>query len=73
MHKCPVPGCERNVSTQYLMCRIHWFQVPPDLKRRVYATCEVFHGAPTNAKFEKSYKEACLDAIEHCAKKELGK
>ncbi len=38
LHTCPAPGCQRQVSPSYLMCRAHWSLVPTDLARQVYRT-----------------------------------
>jgi hypothetical protein len=33
---CPVPGCTR--QRQGEMCKRHWFQVPPNMRRNVWST-----------------------------------
>jgi len=38
-HPCPIIGCRcHNVSSQFLMCRSHWFSVPKKLKDLIYET-----------------------------------
>lgn len=37
-HECHVPGCHVAVPRRMLMCRAHWFRVPPALRDRVWAT-----------------------------------
>lgn len=34
-HPCKAPGCSAEVDYQYLMCRVHWAQVPPAVQRAV--------------------------------------
>jgi len=36
-HKCPIDPCPRSVPTEMLMCKEHWFKVPQDLRRQVWA------------------------------------
>lgn len=38
MHTCHATGCPRPVQPEMLMCRRHWFMVPPRLRSRVWAT-----------------------------------
>jgi hypothetical protein len=37
-HECAVPGCDIEIGLHKLMCGGHWFQVPPELRRRVTST-----------------------------------
>jgi cobalamin biosynthesis Mg chelatase CobN len=37
-HECAVPDCDILVGQHLLMCGGHWFQVPPELRRRVTST-----------------------------------
>jgi len=32
---CQIPGCTAKRKAGHLMCAVHWFQVPPDLRDRV--------------------------------------
>lgn len=36
-HPCSVPGCGRLVSTEMLMCAIHWRRVPPRQRSAVWS------------------------------------
>lgn len=36
MHACPVRVCDAPVPNDRLMCRSHWFMVPPDLQTAVW-------------------------------------
>jgi hypothetical protein len=35
-HECPAAGCTREVRQEMLMCRIHWYMVPPPLRAAVW-------------------------------------
>lgn len=37
-HTCPGKGCERQVSADMLACRRHWFQLPKELRQRIWDT-----------------------------------
>ena len=37
-HYCHVPGCEREVKREKLMCPHHWAMVPNDIQDAVYAS-----------------------------------
>lgn len=37
VHRCSVPGCQRTVPLDKLMCWSHWHCVPGFLRRKVYA------------------------------------
>ena len=37
-HQCHARGCEIEVDPALLMCRRHWFMVPPPLRREVWRT-----------------------------------
>lgn len=67
-HTCHAVACERSVPPQMLMCRQHWFMVPPKLRSRVWATyqdgqCDTFD--PTSA-----YCQAAKAAVIAVAEKE---
>lgn len=32
MHKCPAPGCEKQVPQYQLACRDDWYRLPFDLR-----------------------------------------
>jgi hypothetical protein len=45
-HKCPIDNCAEYLPSHILMCRRHWYQVPPHLRQGVYQTwC---NGKPAN-------------------------
>ena len=35
-HRCPGPGCTREVPGDMLMCGPHWYAVPKPLQRAVW-------------------------------------
>lgn len=35
---CPIENCGRGIPRTLLMCRDHWFEVPPPLRREVNAS-----------------------------------
>lgn len=35
LHSCAARGCCEQISTASLMCKRHWFMVPPAIRRRV--------------------------------------
>lgn len=61
-HKCPVPGCQRQVPAERLMCPPHWAQVPAPLQRTIYRLWN--HGKP-----QAGHAEACASAVEQVASK----
>lgn len=36
-HHCHWPGCRRGVPPKMWGCRAHWFTLPADLRRRIWA------------------------------------
>lgn len=58
MHHCPVPECERNVGSAYLMCRSDWWRVSKPTQSLVYDTFAGGAGLLTD-----EYKEARDQAI----------
>lgn len=37
MHRCPAPDCTVNVSAERLACPRHWYSIPLELRREVWA------------------------------------
>ena len=35
---CPIPLCERPIDPSRLMCRVHWYMVPKEIRDEVWAT-----------------------------------
>ncbi len=36
-HECPGPGCTRRVPRSQLACSRHWFQIPPEIRSRLWS------------------------------------
>jgi hypothetical protein len=36
MHVCPGKGCETDVPSDQLACKAHWFQLPQELRGRIW-------------------------------------
>lgn len=56
-HKCPIEGCTTNVRAVYVMCPIHWFEVPQELRARIWNLYK-------NARGSKEHLAAIREAIE---------
>jgi len=37
-HRCHAQGCAASVPPEMLMCKRHWFMVPPNIRRAVWST-----------------------------------
>jgi hypothetical protein len=61
-HDCPGPGHVKAVSVadDLLACPPHWYQVPADVRRRVWAAWRNGNGAGSRA-----HAEAIAKAVEH--------
>jgi len=62
-------GCERYVPPQMLMCRQHWFSVPPKLRSRVWATyqdgqCDTLDPTSAYGQAAKAAKAAVIAVAE---------
>jgi hypothetical protein len=53
-HKCPSPSCDAQVSQAQFACRKHWYELPKDLRERIWA-------AYRNSQWDK-HREALLEA-----------
>jgi hypothetical protein len=56
-HECPHPTCTRRVSRDRLACPPHWFQLPKDIRDRVWATYRSGDGH--------GHREAIADALDY--------
>ena len=56
--RCPVTGCGRQISLSRLMCRGHWYEIPKQLRDRVWATWRSGEGV-----LSAEHCEAVLSAI----------
>jgi hypothetical protein len=64
-HACAAANCPRRCKRRYLMCFIHWCQVPRPLQATIYRTCEAGMGA--------DYDAAVKEAVDHIARREAAK
>lgn len=48
-HECPATACTREIRIDMLMCRSHWYMVPPPLRNAVWAAWQEGAGAGTAA------------------------
>lgn len=55
--KCRVDGCEGNHADDQLVCRKHWFQVPKEVRRRIW---DLYRGGEKTAD---EHRDACLAAL----------
>lgn len=39
---CPITSCVTKLHPGHLMCRYHWFQVPPQMRSRVWRTWRAY-------------------------------
>jgi len=69
-HPCHAIGCTIEVPPRMLMCRVHWYKVPRELQRRVWATYvegQEIRKDPTEEYMEAS--QAAIDAVNHIEKR----
>lgn len=67
-HTCHAIGCETPCARRMLMCRKHWYMVPPALRVDVWA--EYVPGQEETMTPTKKYLKAANAAIQAVAKKE---
>ena len=48
MHNCAATPCPVQVPAHILMCRAHWYQVPPPLRAEVNKTWREYNKAATS-------------------------
>ena len=62
-HTCKARGCTRQVPKRYLMCRQHWYEVPPDVQAEVYAAwAEVQTSGTITERYARAAR-AAIDAV----------
>lgn len=68
VHRCHARGCNTPVPPKLLMCRRHWFMVPPALRDRVWATYRP--GQEEDKRPSVAWMEAADAAIRSVAERE---
>ena len=58
-HHCHWPGCEKQVPPAIWGCRQHWFKLPLDLRRKIWAAFEP--GQEVNMTPSDAYMEAARE------------
>jgi len=62
-HTCAAVGCRVIVPTSWLMCRIHWYSLPKEMRDRVWATYQdgqESEGGPTPTDEYFAIVKACI-------------
>lgn len=57
LRECPIEGCTEKHTRTKLMCRLHWYEVPKELRDRVWSTYR------NEGVFSEEYQEARDAAI----------
>jgi len=58
IHRCPIPRCGSQIDVSRLMCRLHWYLVPKELRDQVWATWRSGQGA-----FSSEHTDAVHEAV----------
>jgi hypothetical protein len=45
-HQFPIEGCNTDVRAVYVTCPIHWFEVPAELRARIWNLYRTAKGSP---------------------------
>lgn len=61
-HQCAAASCGKQVDLELLMCRRHWFMVPPDLRAKVWQGYR--------RGMDEAYDQAVTAAVEAVARRE---
>lgn len=64
-HTCHAAGCGKHVTPQMLMCKRHWFTVPPDIRKKVLQAYR--EGQCDDWTIMHAYAEAARDAVKAVA------
>jgi hypothetical protein len=67
-HRCHATGCLRRVPPESWGCREHWFMVPRDIRRRIWATYRP--GQCDDMRPTREYLLAARDAVVAVARRE---
>ena len=58
INRCPIPRCGSQIDLSRLMCRLHWYLVPKELRDQVWATWRSGQGA-----FSREHRDAVHKAV----------
>lgn len=67
-HKCHCIGCTTIVLPEMFMCKMHWFKLPPDMRRAIWR--EYRPGQCDDMNPAKSYCEVAKACVFYIAHKE---
>lgn len=59
---CPI--CEKSISRTMLMCKPHWFQVPRELRDRVWSTYRAYRSDDGSLLDYVEARDAAIHAVE---------
>lgn len=60
---CPITSCVTKLHPGLLMCRYHWFQVPPQLRNNVLRTWRALEADMANVDKHAAYQDARDEAM----------
>lgn len=67
-HHCHATDCERQVPPEMFMCKKHWFRLPREFRRKIWATYRV--GQCDDKQPSREYCEAAKLCVNFLAEKE---
>lgn len=59
-HECPSPGCVVRLPPNRLACRRHWYQLPQDIRDRIWAN---YFPGQTLATATSLYRDTLREAV----------
>ena len=62
-HKCAVQECDKEISSELLMCRKHWFLVPLAIRRRVLRAWSDFQIGNLKLEALRAVQQEAADAV----------
>jgi hypothetical protein len=67
-HHCHATNCKHAVPPQMFMCKRHWFTLPRELRRKIWATYR--DGQCDDWNISKEYAQAAIECVTYIAKLE---
>ena len=55
-HRCPAHGCRAQINDHRLSCRDHWYELPKELRDRIWDTYRKGAGGP-------DHTEAVMESV----------